>query len=285
MPKKKTAAAETAVDTTDVHAEASASSQFARSVPRIITIANQKGGVAKTTTALGLGAALGELGWRVAIIDLDPQANATTGLGVAPEKTNASMYDVLLQGTTLQECLIGSGYPNLWIAPATVDLAGAEVELVPALSRELRLRQALAQLEEPYDFIFIDCPPSLGLLTINGLAAAKEVLVPIQTEYYALEGVGQLVQNIELVKAHLNVELEISMVVLTMFDARTKLGLQVAKDVRQYFGDRVCKTVIPRSVRLSEAPSFGQPITVFDPLSRGALAYRELAEEVSGGPS
>lgn len=253
--------------------------------PRFITVANQKGGVGKTTTAVNLAASLGEMGKKVALIDLDPQANATTGLGLMPEKAEVSTYDVLLQGATLAECLVPTGFQNLFVAPATVDLAGAEVELVPALSRELRLRQAIEQLDSDFDFVFVDCPPSLGLLTINALAAVREILVPIQCEYYALEGVGQLVQNTELVRAHLNESLRISTVVLTMYDARAKLSAQVASDVRAYFGERVCSAVIPRSVRLSEAPSFGQPITVFDPLSRGALAYRELAQEVSGGPA
>ncbi len=287
LVKNKTAAAETAADAAmATSAIASAlPSLFIRPLPRIITVANQKGGVGKTTTAVNLAAALGEMNWKVVVIDLDPQGNATTGLGIDLDSVEASTYDVLLQGASLDESLIPSGYPNLQVAPATVDLAGAEVELVPALSRELRLKQAIEQLEAPYDYIFVDCPPSLGLLTINGLAAAREIMLPIQCEYYALEGVGQLVQNTELVRAHLNQELEISSVVLTMYDARTKLSSQVADDVRKYFGDRVCSTVIPRSVRLSEAPSFGQPISVFDSLSRGALAYRELAMEVSGGPA
>jgi chromosome partitioning protein len=260
-------------------------SRFVRPLPRLITVANQKGGVGKTTTAVNLAAALGELGWRVAVIDLDPQGNATTGLGLEQEKVDVSTYDVLLQGATLADCMVPTAFANLSIAPATVDLAGAEVELVPAMSRELRLRQAMESIDGQYDFVIIDCPPSLGLLTINGLAAAKEIMVPIQCEYYALEGVGQLVQNTELVRAHLNADLQITSVVLTMYDARTKLSSQVGADVKAYFGDRVCDTVVPRSVRLSEAPSFGQPITIFDPLSRGALAYRELAQEVSGGPA
>ena len=252
---------------------------------RVLTVANQKGGVGKTTTAVNMAASLGEMGRRVLIIDLDPQGNATTGLGVDVEKIESSTYDVLLNGVSLEECAVQTTYPHLSIAPATVDLAGAEVELVPALSRELRLREAVRAVAPRYDFIIIDCPPSLGLLTINGFAAAEEILLPIQCEYYALEGVGQLVQNVDLIRAHLNADLRISTVVLTMYDARTKLSSQVAKDVRAYFGDRVCKTVIPRSVRLSEAPSYGQPISVFDPLSRGALAYRELAEEVDNGAS
>lgn len=252
---------------------------------RVITVANQKGGVGKTTTAVNLAAALGEREYRVCLVDLDPQGNATVGLGVDAEKVSGSVYDVLIDGVPLSECIIPTSFTNVALAPATVDLAGAEVELVPLMSRELRLRNAIGQSLEDYDFIIIDCPPSLGLLTVNGLAAADEILLPIQCEYYALEGVGQLVQNTELVRAHLNPGLRISTVVLTMFDARTKLSEQVARDVREYFGDRVCKTVIPRSVRLSEAPSFGQPISVFDPLSRGSLAYRDLAEEVINVPS
>jgi chromosome partitioning protein len=256
---------------------------FRRKPPRVLAVANQKGGVGKTTTAVNLAASLGEKGWRTLVVDLDPQANATTALGLEPEKVEVSTYDVLLSGTAMAECAVVTEFKNLSLAPATVDLAGAEVELVPALSREMRLRQALEGIEEPYDYVLVDCPPSLGLLTINGLTAAKEIVLPIQCEYFALEGVGQLVQNVELVKAHLNPALEISTVVLTMYDARTKLSSQVAADVRNYFGERVTQTVIPRSVRLSEAPSYGQPISIFDPLSRGALAYRELAEEVSGG--
>lgn len=256
---------------------------FRKKPPRVLAVANQKGGVGKTTTAVNLAAALGEQGWRTLVVDLDPQANATTALGVEPEKVDISTYDVLLSGTSMEECAIETEFKNLSLAPATVDLAGAEVELVPALSREMRLRQAIEAIKEPYDYVMIDCPPSLGLLTINGLTGAREIILPIQCEYFALEGVGQLVQNVELVKAHLNPQLEISTVVLTMYDARTKLSSQVAADVRNYFGDRVCASVIPRSVRLSEAPSYGQPISIFDPLSRGAQAYSELAEEVSGG--
>jgi chromosome partitioning protein len=258
-------------------------SNFVRPLPRVITIANQKGGVGKTTTSVNLSAALGEMGWRCALIDLDPQGNATTGLGISPEKVDKSTYDVLLQDTPLSDVLMDTEYANLKLAPATVDLAGAEVELVPTMSRELRLRDAIKKSIDQFDFVFIDCPPSLGLLTVNGFAAADEILLPIQCEYYALEGVGQLVQTVELVKSHLNPKLEISTVVLTMYDARTKLSSQVSQDVKSYFGDRVCKSLVPRSVRLSEAPSFGQPITIFDPLSRGALAYKELAQEVSGG--
>lgn len=256
---------------------------FVRDLPRVITVANQKGGVGKTTTAVNLAAALGELGWRSVLIDLDPQGNASTGLGVNPEKVENSVYDALLHDTDPKECLVTTSFQNLSLIPATVDLAGAEVELVPVMSRELRLRGIADAIKDDFDFVIIDCPPSLGLLTVNGFAAADEILLPIQCEYYALEGVGQLVQTVDLVKSHLNPKLEISMVLLTMYDARTKLSSQVAKDVQGHFTDRVCETVIPRSVRLSEAPSFGQPISVFDPLSRGASAYQQLAQEVSGG--
>lgn len=248
--------------------------------PRILTVANQKGGVGKTTTAVNLAAALGDAGRSVLIIDLDPQANATTGLGISAEKVELSTYDVLISGAHLADCVIPTSYPNLSIAPALVDLAGAEVELVPEDRREHRLRDALLTAENEFAFVFIDCPPSLGLLTLNGFVAATEVLLPIQCEYYALEGVSQLVHNVELIRQNLNPSLAISTVVLTMFDARTKLTAQVARDVRDHFGDRVMRAVIPRSVRISEAPSYGQPIGVFDPLSRGALAYRQLAEEM-----
>ena len=250
--------------------------------PRVIAVANQKGGVGKTTTAVNLGASLADLGHRTLVIDLDPQGNATTGLGLNPWAVATSMYDVMLRDVPLDECIEPTSVRNLFAAPANLDLAGAEVELVPAFSRELRLRRALEAAQEDYDFVLIDCPPSLGLLTDNGLAAAGEVLVPIQCEYYALEGLSQLLRNVELVKKNLNPALEVRSLVLVMFDARTKLADQVATEVRSHFGDRVCRAVIPRTVRLSEAPSFGQPINVFDPMSRGAIAYRQLAKEVSG---
>jgi chromosome partitioning protein len=250
---------------------------------RVIAIANQKGGVGKTTTAVNLGAGLAELGYRVLVVDLDPQGNATTGLGIDGRSYELSMYDVLMREAPLEDCIEPTSVRNLFVAPATIDLAGAEIELVPIFSRELRLRRALHPILGDFDYILIDCPPSLGLITVNGLAAAKEVLVPIQCEYYALEGLGQLLRNVHLVQANLNSELEVSTIVLTMYDARTKLAEQVAEEVRQHFGDKVCRHVIPRTVRISEAPSFGQPITVFDPTSRGAIAYRELAREVSGG--
>ena len=256
---------------------------FARPLPRIIAVANQKGGVGKTTTTVNLGASLAVLGYRVLVVDLDPQGNATTGLGINSRNLEHSIYDVILHDVPMDDCVEPSSLRNLYVAPATIDLAGAEIELVPAFSRELRLRRALEEVRDDYEFVLIDCPPSLGLLTVNGLAAATEVLVPIQCEYYALEGLGQLLRNVNLVQANLNPTLELSAIVLTMYDARTKLAEQVADEVRTHFGPKVCRNVVPRTVRLSEAPSFGQPIIVFDPSSRGALAYRELAKEVSGG--
>ncbi len=252
-------------------------------LPRIMAIANQKGGVGKTTTAVNLSAALAELGYRVLVIDLDPQGNATTGLGINARNLESSIYDVLMHDMALEECVEPTAVRNLFVAPATIDLAGAEIELVPAFSRELKLRRSLAEMGDDFDFTVIDCPPSLGLLTVNGLAAATEVVVPIQCEYYALEGLGQLLRNVGLVQGNLNPRLLVSAVILTMYDARTKLSEQVMAEVRQHFGPRVCRNIVPRTVRLSEAPSFGQPIIVFDPSSRGALAYRELAKEVSGG--
>ena len=249
---------------------------------RVVAVANQKGGVGKTTTAVNLGASLAELGFRVLVIDLDPQGNATTGLGIDARNFENSMYDVMMKDIALEDCIEPTSLLNLFVAPATIDLAGAEIELVPAFSREFKLRKAIKSVIEDFDYILIDCPPSLGLITINGLAAADEVLVPIQCEYYALEGLGQLLRNVQLVQSNLNETLEVSTIVLTMFDARTKLADQVASEVRAHFGARVCRVVIPRTVRISEAPSFGQPITVYDPTSRGAIAYRELAKEVSG---
>ena len=254
-------------------------------LPRIIAVANQKGGVGKTTTSVNLGAALAELGFRVLVVDLDPQGNATTGLGVDARNFERSMYDVIMRDDPLEDCIEPTNMKNLFVAPATIDLAGAEIELVPAFSRELKLKRAIETVIDDFDYVLIDCPPSLGLITVNGLAAAAEVMVPIQCEYYALEGLSQLLRNVHLVASNLNDGLEVSTIVLTMYDARTKLSDQVASEVREHFGAKVCRNVIPRTVRLSEAPSFGQPISVFDPTSRGAIAYRELAKEVSGGAS
>jgi chromosome partitioning protein len=254
-----------------------------RELPRVIAIANQKGGVGKTTTTVNLGAALAEIGYRVLVIDLDPQGNATTGLGIDARNFELSMYDVIMREQSLEDCIEPTSVKNLFVAPATIDLAGIEIELVPAFSREMKLKRAIDTVVDDFDFILIDCPPSLGLITVNGLAAAGEVMVPIQCEYYALEGLSQLLRNVNLVSSNLNETLEVTTIVLTMFDARTRLSIEVANEVRLHFADRVCKSVIPRTVRLSEAPSFGQPITVFDPTSRGAVAYRELAKEVSNG--
>lgn len=250
--------------------------------PRIFAVANQKGGVGKTTTTVNLGACFAELGQRVLIVDLDPQANASTGLGLNPRQLDYSLYDVLLQDVPIEDVIEPVSVKGLYVAPASLDLAGAEIELVPALNRERKLKEAIDAVRDDYDIVLIDCPPSLGLLTINGLTAANEVLVPIQTEYYALEGLGQLIRNVDLVTRNLNPTLELSTIVLVMFDARTKLSGQVADEVREHFGEKVCRQVIPRTVRLSEAPSFGQPITAFDPMSRGAIAYRELAKEILG---
>ena len=250
--------------------------------PRVFAVANQKGGVGKTTTTVNLGACFAELGQRVLIVDLDPQANASTGLGLNPRQLDYSLYDVLLQGVPMEDVIEPTSVKQLYVAPASLDLAGAEIELVPAFSRETKLKEAIASVADDYDIVLIDCPPSLGLLTINGLTAATEVLVPIQTEYYALEGLGQLIRNVDLVTRNLNPDLQLSTIVLVMFDARTKLSGQVADEVREHFGDKVMRHVIPRTVRLSEAPSFGQPITTFDPLSRGAIAYTDLAKEILG---
>jgi len=252
-------------------------------LPRVISIANQKGGVGKTTTAVNLGASLAESGYSVLVIDLDPQGNATTGMGINHRNVAGSVYDVIMNDAAIEDCVEPTSVRNLFVVPATIDLAGAEIELVPAFSRELKLRRALANVKDDYDFTLVDCPPSLGLLTVNGLAASDDVIVPIQCEYYALEGLGQLLRNVALVKSNLNPTLEVRGIVLTMYDARTKLAEQVEREVRDHFGAKVYRTVVPRTVRISEAPSFGQPITVFDSSSRGALAYRELAKEVSRG--
>ena len=252
----------------------------ARPLPRVIAVANQKGGVGKTTTTVNLGAALADLGQRTLLIDLDPQGNASTGLGIENRGLEHSMYHVLMHEEPLENVVEPTDVRNLFVAPASLDLAGAEIELVPAFSREQRLKRSIEAVVDDYDYVLVDCPPSLGLLTVNGLAAAHEVLVPIQCEYYALEGLGQLLRNVDLVKRNLNPSLEVSTILCVMYDARTKLAGQVVSEVREHFGEKVLRSVIPRSVRLSEAPSYGQPITTFDPLSRGAIAYRDAAREV-----
>ncbi|MFA5786041.1 MAG: AAA family ATPase [Actinomycetota bacterium] len=246
----------------------------------IMCVANQKGGVGKSTTTVNLGACLAERGARVLIVDLDPQANASTGLGLDHRALERSIYEVVVGGLPISEVIVETPVANLFVAPAKVELAGAEIELVSAFSRELKVRRALEAVREQFNYVLVDCPPSLGLLTVNALAAADQVLIPIQCEYYALEGLGQLLQNIELVKAHLNPGLRVGGIVLTMFDARTRLAEQVVGEVRTYFPNEVFSTIVPRSVRLSEAPGFGQPITTYDSGSRGAVAYRLLAEEM-----
>jgi chromosome partitioning protein len=245
-------------------------------------VANQKGGVGKSTTAVSIGAALAELGRKVLVVDLDPQGNASTGMGIRHEVRDVTVYDVLAAEAPIDGAVVQTPVSGLFAIPSTIDLAGAEIELVSQFSRELRLRKALEPLKEgSYDFIFLDCPPSLGLLTVNALAAAEELIVPIQCEYYALEGLGQLLRNVRLVQQNVNPNLKLTGIVMTMFDPRTKLSEQVVDEVRRFFGKRVYRTIIPRTVRLSEAPGFGQPITVYDPKSRGAERYRELAKEVA----
>jgi len=246
-----------------------------------VCIANQKGGVGKTTTTVSLAAAIAEYGARVLLVDLDPQGNATTGVGLRAQEGDPSTYRVLVDDLPMREATVPTGIDGLDVVRSSLDLAGAEVELVPAFSREHRLKRALESVTGDYDVVFIDCPPSLGLLTINALVAADQIIVPIQCEYYALEGLGQLLRTIELVGQSLNRELALGGVILTMFDGRTNLSQAVVDEVRSYFGNDAYATVIPRTVRLSEAPSFGQPITVFDPQSRGARAYQRLAREVA----
>ena len=245
-------------------------------------MANQKGGVGKSTTAVSLGASLAELGYKVLVVDLDPQGNASTGLGIRHEEREVTVYDVLADEAPIERAIVPTPIDNLFAIPSTIDLAGAEIELVSQFSRELRLKKAIEPLkQDAFDFVFLDCPPSLGLLTVNALAAAEELIVPIQCEYYALEGLGQLLRNVRLVQQNVNTDLRLTGIVMTMFDPRTKLSEQVVAEVRRYFGERVYRTIIPRTVRLSEAPGFGQPITVYDPHSKGAESYRDLAQEVA----
>ena len=253
---------------------------------RVITVSNQKGGVGKTTTTVNLAAALARSGARVLVIDLDPQGNASTALGVEHRADTASVYDVVVGDSALQDVVQKSPeFEHLYCVPATIHLAGAEIELVSLVAREQRLRTALdaylAQLDEPVHYVFIDCPPSLGLLTINAFVAAREVLIPIQCEYYALEGLSQLLNSIELIEKHLNPELRVSTILLTMYDSRTNHANQVADDVRQHFPDQVLTTLIPRSVRISEAPSYGQSVISYDTSSPGSLSYLEAAAEIA----
>ncbi len=249
---------------------------------RVIAVANQKGGVGKTTSTVNLAVALSLHGLRVLVVDLDPQGNASTGLGVDHSAGVPSIYDVMVEGASIQEVAVEVDQgPNLLVVPATIDLAGAEIELVSVVARETRLRTAIAAYEAEVDYVLIDCPPSLGLLTVNALVAGDEVLIPIQCEYYALEGLGQLLRNIELIQAHLNGGLRVSTILLTMYDGRTKLADQVAQEVRNHFGDLVLDVLIPRSVRVSEAPGYGQSVMTYDPGSRGALTYLEAAREIA----
>lgn len=245
----------------------------------IVALANQKGGVGKTTTGINLAAGLALQGERVLLVDLDPQGNASSGVGIDRSRIAHSTYDVLLKDTPIEDALEPTSVKNFIVVPATIELAGAEIELVSVFSREMKLRNALKSVTSDFDFVFIDCPPSLGLLTVNGLAAADEVLIPIQCEYYALEGLSQLLRNVDLVSSNLNPGLEIGGVVLTMYDGRTRLAKDVVDQVRAHFGEKAYRTVIPRSVRLSEAPSYGEPIETFDAMSRGGIAYRELSRE------
>ncbi|NLW40099.1 MAG: AAA family ATPase [Tissierellia bacterium] len=246
---------------------------------RTISIFNQKGGVGKTTTVINLAAALGKLGKKILIVDADPQGNATSGLGIDKNSLELSLYDGLINGVDLKKIVRKTSAENVDIIPSNVELAGAEIELIEIENRELSLKKALTAIEDEYDIVFVDCPPSLGLLSLNGLSASHSVIVPIQCEYYALEGVSQLVDTISLVKKSLNPDLEIEGVVLSMFDGRTNLSIQVVEEVKEYFKGKVYTSIIPRNVRLAEAPSYGLSVIDYDPKSKGAEAYTELAEE------
>lgn len=248
---------------------------------RIVAVTNQKGGVGKTTTSVNLGACLAYIGKKVLLVDIDPQGNATSGVGVEKGDVQQCIYDVLVDDVDVRETIKQSKVENLSIVPATISLAGAEIELVPTISREVRLKKALEKVKDDFDYIIIDCPPSLGLLTINALTASDAVVIPVQCEYYALEGLSQLLSTVRLVQKHLNHDLMIDGVLLTMLDARTNLGIQVIEEVKKYFQDKVYRTIIPRNVRLSEAPSHGEPIIIYDAKSRGAEVYLELAKEVA----
>lgn len=247
---------------------------------KIIAIANQKGGVGKTTTSVNLAACMAFIGKKVLLVDIDPQGNASSGIGIDKAEVERCIYDVLVDDFEVTDVIKPAKVEHLDVIPATIQLAGAEIELVPTISREVRLKRALEKVKKNYDYIIIDCPPSLGLLTINALTAADAVIIPVQCEYYALEGLSQLLNTVGLVQKHLNEELKIEGVLLTMLDARTNLGIQVIEEVKKYFQDKVYQTIIPRNVRLSEAPSHGEPIIIYDAKSRGAEVYVDLAKEV-----
>lgn len=249
-------------------------------ITKVVAVANQKGGVAKTTTAINLSACLSELGKSVLLVDLDPQGNATSGMGIMKQKLVRCVYDVLIDDVPLEQVIMKTEQKGLKVVPARIELAGAEIELVSQISREGKLRNALDSVKDDYDFIIIDCPPSLGLLTLNALTAATDVIIPIQCEYYALEGLTLLMNTLERVRKHLNPNLNILGALLTMFDARTNLAIQVVDEVKKYFPRKVFRTIVPRNVRLSEAPSHGKAINTYDTRSRGAEVYRDLAKEV-----
>jgi len=249
-------------------------------VGKIVSIANQKGGVGKTTSSVNLAACLAYVGQKILLVDIDPQGNATSGVGIEKADVNQCIYDVLVDDVDAADVIKSTKVENLDVIPATIQLAGAEIELVPTISREVRLKRALDKVVDQYDYIIVDCPPSLGLLTINALTASDTVIIPVQCEYYALEGLSQLLNTVRLVQKHLNEDLKIEGVLLTMLDARTNLGIQVIEEVKKYFQDKVYKTIIPRNVRLSEAPSHGEPIIIYDAKSKGAEVYLDLAKEV-----
>lgn len=248
--------------------------------PRVMAIINQKGGVGKSTTAVNLSAALGESKKKVLVIDFDPQGNTSSGYGIEKDELEHDVYDALLHDFPIEEIVLDTCEPNVFVIPATIQLAGAEIELVSTMARESKLKNILSPIVNDFDYVFIDCPPSLGLLTINALVAADSLLIPIQCEFYALEGLTKLLESMKMVKKRLNPELDVFGVVMTMYDSRTTLSKEVVEEVRKYFGKKVFKTIIPRSVKLSEAPSHGVPITMYSRVNKGALAYRNLAKEV-----